>query len=468
MTTIATDLNWCQRFLKDTPSPGIDGSIWTRAELLGYYADGYRDFVAQSGAAKRYTVLEVPPQHTMAGTYSWEARYAGNGTFRPWTQSPAGTYACAMLFEIGIGEGAPSMPSSEAITQGWERSFLNPAFTPFRFTMQRNHLRVTKMWYAHRLLLPLATKELDWTYTNWYSLGNYPMAWVVGTDAQRTYEIYEIQTVDPRVYAQTRDSMYFSTPADGNLRSISGARTYSVSPDAGLTVPTTIGYAWSTEGDAGALQRSMLLAGDGLRLTGNPATSGEQGVHAWELQQVNGLLPAGTAAGGTAAGETADTQALGCYPWEVGYGAQAIPLALGTVRAIESPNRQYWAVPYWHDQVPLGKLDTVSSSEGLLVLEDIEPDAPALLPSDTPGLIPPQLQKYLRYYVLYRAFNRQGEGYMPGLAGVWQARFQLGLMTLRAFADIQRRDKTYARQPVVTRGRPPRPRLPGSYPSVWR
>ena len=464
MATIASDLDWCQGFLKDTYTLGVDGQLWTRAELLGYYNDGYRKLVNQAMNVKRWTVLEVPPRATYALTYAWEDRYIQNGTFHNWTMSPSGRYACSSLFELDIAEGySQSLVGSEGITQGWERTFLNPAYLPFRFMLPRNHLRVVKMWYAHRLLFPLGVIELDWTYQNWYSLGNYPLAWVPGAADDRTYDLYEIQTTDTYDYAIRRDSQYFNTVSDGMLRSISGSRTYGFAYDDNAS--KTIAFAWTCEGDANQLQNvgtlpytKFFFRGPGMRVTGDPATGNYQGIHAWEKEQLNGVARAS---------QTVETKPVGCFPWESRYGASVLPLGYGPVRAIESPDRQYWPIVAWHDQIPLGKLDDIHSSNALMVLEDIEPDAPLLTPGDTPGLLPPQLQKYLRCYVLFRAFNRQGEGYNPAMAELWQRRYLMGEQVLRRFGWIQRQDKNYARQPVHVRTRPPRPHLPSHYPSIW-
>ena len=474
MPTVGADLNWCQRFLKDTPTPGTDGVLWTRAELLGYYNDGYRTFVRDGGAQRRYTILDVPPRWTYTITHAWEERYAQGGTTWAWTHGAEGPFACSSLFEIQTTEGYGRLPASEGISQGWERSFLNPANTPFRFGLPRNHLRVVRMWYNHRLLVPLETRELDWTYQNWYSMGNYPLAWSVGVGDRRSYDLYEVQTTDTHDYALFRDSQYANTVSDGALRYAQGARSYAAEPDPQLRRPATIGYAYTTVGDAQAITLSrkpdarVWLLGSGLRLTGDLMAGNRQAMFTWEAQQVAGSLPKGLPGVTQAAGETAETKPQGCYPWEVRYGAAEILLPLGVARAIESPDRQYWPVVAWADQQPLGKIDDLKSSNALLVLEAIEPDTPRLLFEDTPGMIPPQLQKYLRFYVLYRAFNRQGPGYMPSLAGAWLARYRLGLQTLQRFADLQRRDKTSARTQVPARTRLPYPRLPGAYPAVWR
>ena len=125
MTTVASDLNWCQGFLKDAVTLGTDGTIWSREELLGYYNDGYRDYVSQSESVRRWTALDVPPQSTYAGTTKWEQRFAQGGTYLPCTHDPEARFATTSLFEVDVTEGLPQMASSEGITQGWERAFIS-------------------------------------------------------------------------------------------------------------------------------------------------------------------------------------------------------------------------------------------------------------------------------------------------------------------------------------------------------
>ena len=82
-------------------------------------------------------------------------------------------------------------------------------------------------------------------------------------------------------------------------------------------------------------------------------------------------------------------------------------------------------------------------------------------------LLPPQRAKYLRYYTLFRAFNRQGEGYDGLMAAFFEQRFHRGITFLRRLQQIARRDRQAARDPIqAQRRRPPRVRLPSNYPAV--
>jgi hypothetical protein len=139
---------------------------------------------------------------------------------------------------------------------------------------------------------------------------------------------------------------------------------------------------------------------------------------------------------------------------------------LGIPRTISSPDRQYLAT-----RGVLGIPRRYRSSRGnLFVLEVVGPGLPDLLEGDTPSLIPPQMQKYLRYYTLARAWERQGEGQQPGLSALCQQRFERGVDVMRGLGWLTRRDETFQRLPVdgVRRGRPPRTEFPSNYPRVWR
>src|SRR5262245_17299900 len=133
--TIADDLNWVQSHLKDSAVLGLEGSIWTRAELLTYYTDGYRDLVAQAAATRRFSVLEVPPRFTMTGTQRWEERYANGGTFWVWSPGDASQsgVTASSLFELDVVEGYSATAAGSGISHGWERTYLDAASTPLRF-----------------------------------------------------------------------------------------------------------------------------------------------------------------------------------------------------------------------------------------------------------------------------------------------------------------------------------------------
>jgi hypothetical protein len=131
---------------------------------------------------------------------------------------------------------------------------------------------------------------------------------------------------------------------------------------------------------------------------------------------------------------------------------------------VESPDRQYWPQEAW--QAPWGTVRAWASSTGnLLLWHVLLPDA-TLLASDTPAMVPSPLQKYLRYYVLSRAFGRQGEGFDGSLAAHWEHRWLRGIRLLRRLGDSAQADRAYQRRatPRLERGTPRAPRLASLYP----
>lgn len=369
MATIESDLDRCQRFLGDASTIGEDGQIWTRAELLDWYQDGYRQLLLQSQGTRRWTVLPIPPRWTASGTQPWESRFAWGGTWWQWTHQALG-YGASSLWEVETLEGLTPTAASEGLSHGWERAHVNPTHVPFRFGLPRDHGRIVKLWYDHKLLLPVDTRELDATETQWISLAGEPLAWTLGTGRNRTIEVYEIVTVYTSTdYAYS--GAYFGL---GTARSLSGSRTYTAS-----------------------------------------------------------------------------------------YPGQSLPY--GLIRSVDSTERQYLTL----EAPPVGVIrEWGSSVDNLLCLEVIGPAIAGLTEADTPVLVPPQLAKYLRAYTLYRAFNRTGEGYQPALALFFEQRFARGVQVMRTLSMLSRRDHQWARQPERGRTRPPRPRLPSSYPRVRR
>ncbi len=135
---------------------------------------------------------------------------------------------------------------------------------------------------------------------------------------------------------------------------------------------------------------------------------------------------------------------------------------LGLVRAVSSPDRQYLAQPTWSP--PLGVVrDWHSSVATLLLWEIVLPDVPRLAEEDTPFLLPAPLQKYLRAYVLFKAFARQGELQRLELSAYFEQRWLRGIVIMKRLGFVTRRDRTYQRQGVLRRHSVPRPRLPPEF-----
>jgi hypothetical protein len=139
---------------------------------------------------------------------------------------------------------------------------------------------------------------------------------------------------------------------------------------------------------------------------------------------------------------------------------------LGIPRVISSPDRQYLAT-----MGALGIPRRYRSSRGnLLILEVVGPGVPELHEEDTPVLIPAPMQKYLTYYTLARAWERQGEGRNIALSSICQQRFERGVEVMRHLSWLSRKDESYQRIPVDggSRHRPPRVQFPPNYGRVWR
>jgi hypothetical protein len=461
MPQVQDILDHAQRWLHDAEPIGDDGTLWTRQELLDWLQDGYRALLAQSQATRRFHVLDVPGRFACTMTQPWEARFAvKEGTFWQWAHTAnSGGYACSSFWEVEQLEGiAPTTRASEAGTQPWEKSHVQTAYQPFRFALPRDNERPVKIWHDHKLLHPVAVRELDDMETNWISLEGEPVCWSLATGRNRTFEVFEIATAYVENYRQTFPSSGGSgggAPTEGMPRRFSGSRTYAASPASGMP---TWGYSYTTPGDADALRLSdpALLTGLGLRLTQSVAVDEVSPLYAWESAHL--------------AGETPETEAsvVGSQHWETEYGAAEVVPPLGAVRTVSSPDRPYIALEQTQRNTPLGIVKLVkSSNDNLLLLQVVGPAVAPLTEDDDLTLIPSQLSKYLRYYILYRAFNRQGEGHQPNLATFYLARFDRGIQVLRSLGNLARRDRQYQRGPSTPSARRPATvRLPSSYPRV--
>ena len=68
-----------------------DEDVWRESELLDWYNDGYREFLARVGSFRRFRAFPIPPRVAMAITQEWEDRHAG-GTVAKRTNAVAGGY----------------------------------------------------------------------------------------------------------------------------------------------------------------------------------------------------------------------------------------------------------------------------------------------------------------------------------------------------------------------------------------
>ena len=419
MATVGAILDRAQAFLRDR------GRIWPRTELLRWLNDAYRQLLAQSQATRQFTVLLLPPRHTFALTYPWERRYTWQGTWRQWTLSGVtGSRQFTTAWEAEAAEGITPSQDYTAVTQLWEIAYASgQQNAPYRLALPRNHERLAGIWWDHKHLEPVSVRELDALEDSWHREQGEPWWWTPGLGESRSLEIYEIRE-------QYEDGYTFvDWERLGMPRSLEGERTYE--PEG---VTATPGFTYTTQADAAFWEAggSAVLSAPGQR------------------------LPQDTI------GPT-----IGTAAWEAAYGATNFDAyALGLIRQAISPDRQYLPQASW--EAPLGlQRDWRTSDQAGLLWEVIIPDVPDLTEEDTPVMVPLPMAKYLRYYVLATAYNRQGEGYRPDLSQHWQLRWQRGIHFLRRLGNTPHADVTYARQPASRiRRTVPLPQLPPEFPRV--
>lgn len=439
MSSVSTILNDVQRELQDAEVLGTDGMLWTRAELLNWLRDGYQRLLAQSQGQRRLRAFDMPPRTSFSYTYPWERQHLQGGTGRQVTYS---TYdsrrQVTTLWEIESRAGLTPTEHYTSVTQLWELAHVDDIDAPYRFHLPRHHEKVNALWWDHKRLNPVSVRELDALDTAWQRQDGEPFWWTMGTGETRSLEVYEVQTDYQQAYEH----------GDwGVVRTASGDRTY--------TQTTTANHAWAytTSGEVGG---AFLSGGAGLRIT-QDAVNGYQGTQLWEKEMLDG--------------ETTFTDGvtIGTAVWEAEFGATNVGvLPLGTTRAVSSPDRQYWSQDTWRPA--LGTVRAWNGSDGaMLVWETIIPILPDLVDAanSTPEMVPERLHKYLRYYVLFQAYDQQGEGYNPNQALHWQHRWLRGVRLMRRCIDVTWRDMRFRREPITrTRRMVPSPQLPSDYPRV--
>lgn len=193
----------------------------------------------------------------------------------------------------------------------------------------------------------------------------------------------------------------------------------------------------------------------GLRFTPYTSASGTiWATQPWEVDIVDGKTA-------FRAGATIGT---GYFEGQLGY-APVVNVGLGTWRMVTSPDRQY--LPIIEDQttgVLRGRPVEINSDiDCAMALEVVLPDV-ELDEQGSAALIPPQLEKYICWYMLGKAFSRIGEGHNAILADHYMRRFRRGVEMLTRMLDVAHRDRVLAREPTsATDGRPPRVRLPSTF-----
>lgn len=444
MSTVADDLDKIQEKTHD------NAVIWTRSELLRYYNEGYRDILARSKAFKRVTTLDIPGRFTYTHTYDWEERHTSGKSWKCFLAGLTGVYQCTYLWEAEQIEEVTPTNSLDGITQQWERAYSNDTDRHFLFGLLKDHDRINRVAWDDMLLGAISVRELDERDDAWMRYEGEPIRWSPGTGQARQFEIYRIRTT----YQQGYDFQGYEA---GVPRYLSGDRSYTTDVDNDFPVNS---YAYTASGDSDGLTQMSLapLSGMGYQFTFSSSSTNQYfTVHEWEKEMVEG--------------ETTFTDSVlrGTYAWESSFGAEEINFAVGLIRQIVSSDRQY--LPIITGVGPYALLGGIrgfgSTADAISVIESVVPDTD-LTESDRPEMIPSACQKYLRYYTLYRAFGRLGEGHNPELAFHYRARYERGVLLMKRLTEITQKDRVYAKEPVSDADtRPPRVRLPSSFERVF-
>lgn len=437
----STDLTTVQSKLHDA------GAIWSRTELLRLYNDGYRTLIAQSGTVSRFLPLDVPGRFSYAVSYPFETRHTSQGTWWfPLLSCYGGNRQATAQWEAEHLDGVTVTMALVGLTQQWERAHTTATDRHYSFGLPSDHERVRRIEWNNRVLRPASVREFDELDDAWMRQTGDPSWWTVGTGQIRSVEIYEITTEYIQAY-QLIDA------TRGIPREITGDRDYSVTAFGAQNA-----FAYSSQGDGHALSQSptVLRAGLGYRFTSDPANKALGfSVFGWEIQQLDG---------DTITALTAPTY-VGMYTWESVFTSVSIDFALGSIRGISSEDRQYLPMISDSTAIPLigGIRDWRSSADNVMVLEQVVPSLD-ITETESPALLPTPINKYLRYYVLSRAFGRDGEGFNQDMSEHYDQRFKRGVRFMTRLNDVAYADRTYRRQDQVTpRDRPPLVRLPPQF-----
>lgn len=437
---VETILDEVQSYLHD------DGEVWPRSELLRLLQDAYRSMLTTSGCTVRPFQIDVPGRTASSNTHEWESDLTP-GTTRIFTRT-AGNRPLKVLFlwEVEALENITPASSYEVVTHLWEQAYSEDTDAHFRFTLPRQTDRPLKVYWDTKRLAHTTVRELDQSYSRWWRDTGEPLATLPGVGPDHSLEAYLLSTG----YVQAYNHLDYDLGLP-RLFSSDSDREYEVH-----SLVQTWDYAYTSSADSG------MMPGTGLNIAFTLISTGVRGLFSWEADTTvdaddeNGDV-AGTIV--TSSGEQ-ETMQIGDVP----------QLGVGIARWLLSDDRQYLGVSYDSGQDLVGiPRRYASSDEALTIWEAIVPDRP-LTEDDTPDLLPAQLHKYLKYYVLGWALSRQGEGYRPDLAQHFLALFQLGVGLLALLGTPSVLDRDFAREQAQDASikAPPRVRLPATFPRMLR
>ena len=418
-------IDQAQEFLHD------GGAIWPRAELLTWANDGYRQLLAQSHATVRPFQIDVPGRTAWSGSQEWEDRY-GQGTWRQFAyHTRSSSIAVTYKWEAQILEGISPEASVDCITYLWELVYADEIDMHCRLILSKQHERPLKVYHDNKRLLGAGMRELDTLETDWWKEQGDPIFWFPsGGGRDGSYEVYELSSA----YVQ---SYHLDEADQGIPRLFSGDRTYGLESDVDRW-----DYTYSGFPDAG------MSPGLGYRFTSLTDDQTTDAVFPWELDELND----GTSSNSTSADPVAT------HSWEAGVSSSTQPdgqfIGIGLVRSISSPDRQYLVAPYANSEFSaLGSPRDFKSSDDAITIWEIIVSSTELDEDDTLSLMPAKMAKYIKFYILSRAFSRKGEGFRPDMAMHFTALFQLGVGLLSKIGNLGFIDRNYAREEVSpTRG----------------
>lgn len=441
MPTVADILSDARTKLHDPT-----GLLWGDDELLDWLNDGYEEFCSKTRCVTELYQMDLPPRYAYTYCHEWEDAFCSDGPSRM-MMIPAlnGVYRCTSAWEVEFLEGLPTTISEQGITQMWERSLMSTD-RHYQVTLPQNHEIIQRVAFNNRVLYPSTVRELDELRSKWYQQGTQPHWWTNGTGRVNTVEIYEIQTEYQQSYAPLDYEDF------GFARAFSGSRSYAVES----TAPNAYAFTSSGDGQSLDLATTALLTGLGWRFTTATSSTGSKFVvHAWEKELLEGSTTFSTSPG-----------YVGTYHWEYVMLNQTPPaFGVGTIRSIESEDRQYWAQNASNSAGFCGSIRQFHSSDDALEIWHTVVPRVDLTDNDTPDLLPAQAHKYLRYFVLAKAFGRQGPGMQLGLSQLYMSQFERGVKTWSRLTNLAKDDQYMQRDTVEQggRGRMPLVRLPATF-----